>query len=168
MTLSILFNSAIMFALPCWIANVAFSLAYPLRKWSSRLRGLDRPLDNNIRYRGQPFFGPSRTWLGLLITLVVAMMWGIISQSGMPVLQIMLTFVGTLLGSFIKRQLRFPPGKMVLILDQADYLFFVGLIWYLFFDVQGAVVVIAAFLTIIGTPFFSVTGYALGLKSKPY
>ncbi|HEY9198504.1 MAG TPA: CDP-archaeol synthase [Gammaproteobacteria bacterium] len=80
-----------------------------------------RPVDAGATFSdGQPLFGPSKTWRGviaaLLVTPVIA--WLLFLPPGVGLLFAAAAMLGDLLSSFIKRRLRIPSSSMALGLDQ--------------------------------------------------
>ena len=102
-----------------------------------------RPIDGNKKFfDGRPIFGKGKTWEGLILSLFVATLIGIVQQYAFPYLPfdqspILLdivpmnaymgfilglgAMVGDLAGSFIKRRINLPRGSPAPILDQDDF-----------------------------------------------
>ncbi|MBI5460800.1 MAG: CDP-archaeol synthase, partial [Gammaproteobacteria bacterium] len=81
----------------------------------------EQPIDANRRFiDGQALLGPSKTWRGIVASLLIAPCVAVLL--GMPAsvgLLIALTaMAGDLLSSFCKRRLHVPPSGMALGLDQ--------------------------------------------------
>ena len=84
-------------------------------------RRFDRPIDNHRRLAdGQPLFGPSKTWRGVIAALVatpvVALALSLSPWIGL--LTAAFAMMGDLLSSFVKRRMRIVPSDMALGLDQ--------------------------------------------------
>ena len=80
-----------------------------------------QPVDGNHHLSdGQPLLGPSKTWRGILlamlITPLIAVLLGLPTAIGLLIAA--LAMLGDLLSSFIKRRLRIAPSGMALGLDQ--------------------------------------------------
>lgn len=82
---------------------------------------LSWPLDGGVNlWDGRPLFGPAKTWRGILVGLVAAivaaplvgMAWQIGALAGAAAI------LGDLLSSFLKRRLGFAPSSRALGLDQ--------------------------------------------------
>ncbi|MEK7641869.1 MAG: CDP-archaeol synthase [Patescibacteria group bacterium] len=147
---------------------MAFSLIVPLKRVVPLVAQIDRPLDHGASLGGSRIFGDSRNYAGLILALVLALSWGIAAHDPLVGAKIMLTFVGAVLGSFIKRRFRLRSGQKMPVLDQLDYMFVVGGIWYFFGFESGAVVCMAMLITLIGQPTISYVAFLLRLKDKPY
>ncbi|MEN9913280.1 MAG: hypothetical protein RLY66_688 [Candidatus Parcubacteria bacterium] len=161
-------QAAIIFAAPCWIANMTFSLIVPLKRVYPAIARIDKPLDMGGSLWGQRVFGDSRNYAGLTVAIVLALCAWLFFQSGDMAIKILFTFVGAVLGSFIKRRIGCLPGKKVIVLDQLDYMFIVGGIWYFFGWESGATVLVAMLITLCMQPVISYGAFFLGLKDKPY
>lgn len=161
-------QAVVLFAAPCWIANMAFSLTRPLTNTVPFIARMDRPLDHGGYLWGERILGDSRKHISLVVAVLLALIWGLVAGSLLIGLKIMFTFIGTLLGSFIKRRLKLRSGQRLIVLDQLDYLFVVGGIWYFAGIETGTVILLAMFITLVGQPVISYLGYILGLKERPY
>jgi hypothetical protein len=111
--------------------------------------GEDIPLDFNKSFRKRRLF-ESRTLMGLFAFVIISSLFGQILFNK-PLLYSLLglvSFIGTCLNSFLKRQFGIPRGKDLLVIDQIDYLVFpfiilfyqyditlliIGSIWFIFF-----------------------------------
>ncbi len=147
---------------------MAFTLITPLKRAFPALARLDRQIDGGTSFGGRPLIGPSRNYFGLAFAVVIALVWGLLAHSGLIALEVMLTFAGTLLGSFVKRRLDYPQGEAFPVIDQADYLIVVGLVWFAFGLARPSVILIAFVLTLIGHPVISYVAFKIGLKDQPY
>lgn len=78
-----------------------------------------RPVDGGRRWRGQPLFGPSKTWRGLVIAVLMSTLaapWlGLSWQNGFVIGS--LAMFGDLLSSFVKRRAHLAPGARAIGLD---------------------------------------------------
>ncbi len=96
------------------------------------LFGAGKPLDLKRKFRGKRVFGDNKTRRGTLSAIVVGILTGAVyiqfkSLSFMLPIAVMLTLgaiFGDLLGSFIKRQCGYKPGKGIPILDQYGFFVF--------------------------------------------
>ena len=147
---------------------MAFSLIVPLKRAFPIVARTDRPLDGNRKIFGQPIFGKNRNYAGLTFAIIMAIAWWVATHNVVFSIEVILTFCGTLFGSFIKRRLKLPAGKMLPILDQVDYVFFVGLVFYVFEICELDVILTALVITIVGQPIVSMIAYILKLKDRPY
>lgn len=171
--------------LPAYAAN-GFA---PLVKYRKTLH----PIDRGKTWHGKPIFGHGKTWEGLLLGVVIAIIIAVVQQIAFPFLPWGLSeelhgvtlnivpmsallglllglgsMVGDLGGSFVKRRLGFRRGKSFPVLDQDDFL--VGA--FLFASLLVAVEVSWVILYLILTPIFhliaSAIGYKAGVKREPY
>jgi CDP-2,3-bis-(O-geranylgeranyl)-sn-glycerol synthase len=81
----------------------------------------DRPLDGGMQLRdGHPLFGPSKTFRGLVLSIVATALAAIpLGYNWIDgALISALSMLGDLASSFVKRRLGYPPSNMVLGLDQ--------------------------------------------------
>ncbi len=80
-----------------------------------------QPVDGELRFiDGEPLFGPSKTWRGIIAALLITPLFA--SLLALPlllgVLIATLAMLGDLLSSFTKRRLRIAPSGMAIGLDQ--------------------------------------------------
>ena len=177
---------AIWFMLPAALANAApvFAAAMPA------LKKYDAPIDGGKTFRGQPLFGPHKTWRGIISGAVVAtlVLWiqqvlaanydwvdfvsGDVDYSSLPLL-----IVGPLFGigalgadaikSFFKRRRGIKSGGSWIPFDQIDYIVgsvFVSLFFVTLSLTQYIWIFIIWFVMHIVVSFI---GYKLGLKKSP-
>lgn len=148
-----------------------------------------RSIDGNRTFRRKPIFGPGKTWEGLILGVIVAMLiatfqmfvfkflpWGlspvpleIVAMS--PFLGFVIglgAMVGDLGGSFIKRRLGFERGKPFPILDQLDFM--IGMFIFLSFAVvlKWEWIVILLVLTPVIHLVANGIAYLLKIKKVPY
>ena len=157
------------------------------------LRGLKRPLDGGLRFRGRRLFGDNKTWRGallmcsgVLLATVVLSLWPWwwdrlpedIRDAG-PVLYGFLLGLGVVVGelpnSFLKRQLDIAPGsqrsswsgRAITLLDQGDLVIGIWIallpIWTM--PVWLAAIAFAAISAIHAA--INVVGYAIGARAAP-
>jgi CDP-2,3-bis-(O-geranylgeranyl)-sn-glycerol synthase len=129
------------------------------------------PVDFGWRFvDGQPLFGRSKTYRGLVVAVAVAagaapmvgVSWriGAVAAGG--------SMAGDLLSSFVKRRLRLAPSSMAPLLDQLPESLFgaVAASWDLPLGARDIAVCVAVFT--VGQMIVSRVAYALGLRSEPY
>ena len=114
---------------------------------------------------GTGLLGSHKTLEGLLIGLNAGLLGTLILGFDFRIgfLVVILALAGDLLGSFIKRLYKIPPGQPVPLLDQMDFLCLV----YLFLQPTLPAIGLL-FLTIIIHRLANILAYKLGLKSVPY
>ena len=91
-----------------------------LARWAFRKHG-GKPVDGGVNLRdGQPLFGASKTWRGLVAAIIMtptaALIIGLDLIIGLLIALMAMT--GDLLSSFIKRRLGLKPSSQALGLDQ--------------------------------------------------
>lgn len=148
-----------------------------------------RAIDGGRMWRGKQIFGPGKTWEGLFLGVVVAVLVASFQMFAYPFLPWHLSpvpldiipmtpflgfviglgaMVGDLGGSFVKRRLGIPRGKPAPLLDQLDFI--IGMFAFLSFAVAVKWEWIVILLVI--TPFLHLTAngiaYLAKLKKVPY
>ncbi len=141
------------------------------------------PIDMGGRFSdGKPVFGEGKTWEGLALGLIAALLAGFIQQQLQPylpqgtiIMTPLLAFVlglgamaGDIAGSFIKRRLNIPRGHPAPLLDQLDFLvmsvLFASLLMPIHFEWLLILFLITPFIH-LSSNFFA---FKLGLKKQPY
>ena len=159
---------AIIFILPAYFANATPVIA-----------GGGLPIDLGKKFvDGKPIFGKNKTFRGFLFGLVVGTGVGL-SESAVLSLPYPITFglllslgalFGDLAGAFLKRRLAIPPGSLLPIVDQVDFI--VGaLIFSLLLSPSMLTWELALTVLLITPPIHLLTNFAaykLGLKSNPW
>jgi CDP-2,3-bis-(O-geranylgeranyl)-sn-glycerol synthase len=116
---SLIFD-ALIFILPAYCANATPVLA-----------GGGKPMDFGRKFvDGRPIFGRNKTFRGFFVGLTVGTAVGLAeSQLFYTRFPIMLGFLlsfgallGDLAGAFLKRRLDIPPGKLLPVVDQIDFI----------------------------------------------
>ena len=166
MDLTLLIACALEFIFPAYVAN-----AVPV------LAGGGRPLDRGRNFLdGKPIFGKNKTIRGFLVGL---MMGTVVGLAESLVFKYPLSFgfaislgalVGDLAGAFIKRRLGLPPGELLPIVDQIDFIAG-AIVFSLPISLQWLSWELAVTVLIITPPIHLLTNfgaYKLGLKSNPW
>lgn len=167
MDLLTLIGEALIFIFPAYCAN-----AVPV------LAGGGMPMDFGKNFiEGRRIFGKNKTFkgfffgwgIGILVGLADSLVFGF-SQYGVmfSVLTPLGALCGDLFGAFIKRRLNIPPGGLLPIVDQVDFV--VGAI---LFSLPLAIVTLelAVAVMLITPPIHLLTNflaYRLKLKSNPW
>jgi CDP-2,3-bis-(O-geranylgeranyl)-sn-glycerol synthase len=173
--------STIYLLLPAYTANMAPVIAGRLDFWPN----LNKPIDNDKKIFGQPIFGAGKTWRGLLVGTMAAILtaglqamlyqlgW-VRTLSPINFFQInwfifgLLAGLGALLGdmlkSLVKRQFHITSGQAWPVFDQLDFLAgFIIITWWLF-PWHSNRLWVAIIITLIMHPLSNVVGYLLKIK----
>lgn len=128
------------------------------------------PVDFGFRLANNPLLGTSKTWRGLLasvlLTMLVAKLLGYSLLTGVIISVCAMT--GDLLSSFIKRRLGMVPSSMAPLLDQIPESLLPALaMWYAFsLDWVSVMMLVTAFIVL--ELILSQVLYSLGLRNTPY
>jgi CDP-2,3-bis-(O-geranylgeranyl)-sn-glycerol synthase len=166
MDLALLIARALEFIFPAYVAN-----AVPV------LAGGGRPLDCGRNFLdGRPIFGKNKTIRGFLVGLMMGTVAGLAESL---VFNYPLSFgfaislgalVGDLAGAFTKRRLGLPPGELLPIVDQIDFIAG-AIVFSLPISLQWLSWELVVTVLIITPPIHLLTNfgaYKLGLKSNPW
>ncbi len=119
---------------------------------------------------GQPLFGRSKTFRGLVVAVVVAAgaapMIGLSWRIGAATAAA--SMAGDLLSSFVKRRLRLAPSSMAPVLDQLPESLFGALAASCGLPLGLRDIVVCVAIFCIGQMIVSRIAYALGLRNEPY
>jgi len=130
----------------------------------------DWPLDSGLQLRQQALLGPSKTWRGLLgsllFTPLFALLLGISAQQGLIIAA--LAMLGDLLSSFIKRRLRIAPSGMAPGLDQIPESLFPALAMQQQLGLEWGNVLIMVLMFIFIELLLSRLGFILRIRKRPY
>ncbi len=130
-----------------------------------------RPLDfGKVFYDGKPLFGSTKTWRGLLASIVVTGLCGMVLGYHLLLGCQLAAYamLGDLISSFIKRRLGLPSSTMMLFLDQVPESLLPALLLMSAFKLSVADVVILVPAFIILELFLSQIFYRLGIRRTPY
>jgi CDP-2,3-bis-(O-geranylgeranyl)-sn-glycerol synthase len=130
-----------------------------------------QPVDGNWHFTdGQPLFGPSKTWRGivfaLLITPLIAVLLRLPIEIGLLIA--ILAMLGDLLSSFIKRRLRIAPSGMALGLDQIPESLLPLLGAGLYFEMDWLAFAELALIFLVLELLLSRVLYWLHIRKQPY
>ncbi len=153
-----------------WSINTVLNLfGYCKRKWP-QLAKLDQPLDFHRSLGKDRILGKSTTLLGLLIALIS----GLALSKCLNVLGLhssMLggtaVYFGHALGSFIKRRLHIPQGQFAPIIDHADSVVTLGVLYFILDIVRVPSIILAMVLSILLQPILCYVGYRLHIREHP-
>lgn len=159
-----MFAYPILYILPAYVGNAA-----PI------LFGGGKPLDFKRKLNGNRIFGDNKTIKGTLFMMIGAIIVGLIEYPFfhyMLLISVLLgagTIIGDLLGSFIKRQMRFKPGSSLPVMDQYGF-FIIAMLLALPLghipDIYGIIFIVA--LTGILHILTNIGAHLLKLKSVPW
>jgi CDP-2,3-bis-(O-geranylgeranyl)-sn-glycerol synthase len=166
MTIWNLIAEALVFILPAYCANAA-----PV------IGGGGTPIDIGRKFRdGEPIFGKNKTFRGFFVGLLVGTSIGFIESFIFkysfffgPLLSLG-ALLGDLVGAFLKRRMGIPPGNLLPIVDQIDFI--AGALLFslpLTSPLLSWQLALAALL--ITPPIHLITNFAaykLGLKRNPW
>jgi len=144
------------------------ALLIPIGRTFPLVRKLNVPVDFGVMLGQSRLVGPSRTFLGLAVAILVGIIWAYVSNDSYALIKTLLAFVGVVLASFIKRRLNLKQGAPFLIADQIDYLLVVAIVFYLSALENASVLVAALIITAIAHPIVCYVAYKLRLKESPF
>ena len=137
--------------------------------------GLPIDLGRNF-FDGKPIFGKNKTFRGLLAGLAVGISAGLVESAvfgyrlEFGLLLSLGALFGDLAGAFVKRRLNIPPGDLLPVVDQVDFI--AGAILFsLPLSLPSASWQLFIAVLIITPPIHLLTNFAaykLGLKSNPW
>jgi len=148
------------------IANGAPILA----RWAFRTRG-GKPVDGGVNLRdGQPLFGTSKTWRGLIAAIIVtpaaALIIGLDLVTGLLIA--LMAMAGDLLSSFIKRRLRLKPSSQALGLDQISESLLPALVVAPRLQLSAGEILIIVLLFFLLELGLSQLLFRIGIRRRPY
>ena len=121
-------------------------------------------------FDGQPVFGKSKTWRGilsaLLVTSVAAWLTDYALQDGLLVAAY--AIIGDLSASFIKRRLRMPASSMAPLLDQVPESLLPAYMMSQVFGLDLPSVMLLVLIFIISELVLSHILFRWGLRNRPY
>ncbi len=131
----------------------------------------DRPVDGGLALRdGQPLFGRSKTWRGLVSAMVATPVAAAIAGESWVVGVVIGAgaMVGDLISSFTKRRLKMPPSSMAPGLDHIPESLVPALLacWFMPLSLRDTLVVTGAF--VVSVVLGSRVLYRLRIRDKPY
>jgi CDP-2,3-bis-(O-geranylgeranyl)-sn-glycerol synthase len=164
MELAVLVAEALKFIFPAYCANGA-----PV------IGGGGYPMDFGKNfYDGKRIFGAHKTFRGFFFGLSIGFLVGLIEafvfgfSFWLAILAPLGALIGDLTGAFLKRRLNIPPGGMLPIVDQIDFV--VGAL--VFTLPLGIITWEIAVLVLVITPpihlFTNIVAYKLKLKKNPW
>jgi CDP-2,3-bis-(O-geranylgeranyl)-sn-glycerol synthase len=165
--------------LPAGLAN----MSPVLFKW---LPFLDIPVDFNKKYKGKRIFGDHKTWRGLVVGILVAILIVYIQKQLAPTIDFALidyttvniALLGFLLGggalagdlveSFIKRQVGIKPGKQWSPWDQLDWIIGAIILTSIIVPLTAKEIIIAIILFGLLHPLMNILGYTLKIQKNRF
>ncbi len=144
------------------------ALLIPIGRTFPLVRKLNVPVDFGVMLGQSRLVGPSRTFLGLIVAILVGIIWLSVSDDSYALIKTLLAFVGVVLASFIKRRLNLKQGAPFLIADQIDYLLLVAAVFYICALENIFVLGAALIITAIAHPIVCYVAYKLHLKESPF
>jgi len=152
---------AVYFAMPAYTAN-----SIPLAV------GGGKPIDfGRCFVDGQRIFGDNKTVVGffggLFFGSAVALAEEFVFHPGLALLGFLVSFgvvVGDLLGAFVKRRLKIPPGSPLPVVDQLDFILGAFLFTYPFYRISVGVILLLLVVTPPIHLLANVVAYLLKIK----
>lgn len=170
----------IWFFLPAACANMAPVIF-------NRLPFLNFPLDFNIRLNNKPLLGKNKTWRGLLVGIIFAIIivyfqkafyletgfLNIIDYSQINIILFgFLSGFGALFGdafkSFFKRRLNIAPGTIWAPFDQLDWIIGANIFISFYIFLEFKYVLTSIIILTILHPIINLIGYKLKLKNNKF
>ncbi len=172
--------SCFYFFLPAYLTN----MTPPLAKKTGVFKFLDKPIDFNKKFKGEPILGSHKTWRGVILGIIIGLLM-VYFQSLLyqfPLMQkisffdykkeniLLLGFLisggavfGDLLFAFLKRRLKLKPGAKFLPFDQTNYVIGAAILISLtpFFEIDILVWLTLFILTFFLHIIFNRLGYLL-------
>lgn len=176
------------YILPAYVAN-GFAVFAKMVKFRHSIDGGHTLSDD------QPVLGPGKTWEGFLTGFCSGVLVGVLQVITAPYLLALIiqylsiplefvpivlitvplvmlvalgALVGDLIGSFIKRRLKFARGRPAPILDQLDFLIMAMLMGALITPLPWPLVIFLLIVTPLIHLLANVIGYLLRLKQEPW
>lgn len=160
-------NFLIYFSL-AWVTNICLNFLYVIKRYSPKTLNFDMPIDGGLKYNGDRLIGESTTIVGLILSLIISIILGFITDNFMWTIMPLLIYAGHLLGSFIKRRMHKKGGEFVPFIDHGDYMIISGIIFVL----SGYISIYFALLTITLTyflhPIACFIAFKFKLRENPY
>jgi CDP-2,3-bis-(O-geranylgeranyl)-sn-glycerol synthase len=133
------------------------------------------PLDFGRKFRGIRILGDNKTIRGTTVAILAGLIAGYLESWALPGLLISFIAVtfgavfGDLLGSFLKRQLKFKPGSSFPVMDQYGFFIFAMLFAYPFGNLPSLYgIIFLIVLTGIIHVGTNIGAYKMGLKKVPW
>lgn len=129
------------------------------------------PLDGGVRFvDGRPLFGPSKTFRGLVVSVLVTAALAPLLGFGVMigVIVAVTAMFGDLLSSFLKRRMRRPPSSQALGLDQVPESLFPLLACRSELDLSAVDITVTVALFFVGELLLSRLLYKLRIRDRPY
>ena len=172
--------SCFYFFLPAYFTN----MIPPLARKTGIFSFLNKPVDFEKKFLGQPILGKHKTWRGVILGIIVGLLivgfqlwlyqFSFIKEiSFFNYQEINILFFGLLISSgavfgdlffaFIKRRLKLRPGARFLPFDQTNYVIGAALFLTLFFKIDMLIWITIFTLTFFLHIAFNRLGFMLGL-----
>ena len=134
-------------------------------------RRFEQPVDNHRRLPdGQPLFGPSKTWRGVLAALLATPVAALILSLSpwIGLLAAVFAMAGDLLSSFVKRRMRIAPSDMALGLDQIPESLLPLLVIGPLLGIGWSTVLLLTLVFLVLELALSQVLYRLNIRKRPY
>jgi CDP-2,3-bis-(O-geranylgeranyl)-sn-glycerol synthase len=129
------------------------------------------PVDNGRRLRdGQPLFGTSKTWRGLLLAVAACGAVSALLGYGFVFGLVFgaLAMAGDLFSSFIKRRMGLASGARSTALDQLPEALLPSVFAVVVLDLEGWWAIVLGLAFMLGQMAISIPLYWLHIRKKPY
>ncbi|MDP3901727.1 MAG: CDP-archaeol synthase [bacterium] len=159
--------------LPAGVANMA-----PV--FVKKVQFLNSPIDFNLTFGGKRIFGDNKTWRGLIVGIMLAIVavilqnviyppafptpnaivWGFLLGGG--------ALIGDLIKSFFKRRLNIAPGHILPVADQIDWI--IGALVFTSFVHGWSWQVWVCAIVVFGVlhPLVNLAGYWMNIKENKF
>lgn len=164
------FKEVLLFALPCWIANMSLNLIYIIKYNIPFLGKYDVPLDGFLKLSDRKrFLGNSTTLPGIAMSIIIAFILSLAFKFTFQ-LSLLITlsvYCGHALGSFIKRRAGLNDGQFMPVVDHGDYILLTGLILGLMNYYSWSAIGLGVLITYIVHPIVTYLAFLLKLHKYP-
>ncbi len=151
----------------CWCINISLNILGYVKSRFSFIDTSDSALDGSMRFfDGRPLFGPSTTWGGFLLVLLLGSVGEYVFPGHFFLAFALSVFFGDTLGSFFKRRLSMENGAFLFGIDHVDYVLVGGILALSLERFSYEAFIASYLLTLILTPLITFLAYQLHLRRE--
>jgi hypothetical protein len=161
-------NNFFIYCSIAWGTNILLNSLYVIKKYIPQAERFDWPIDGGLQYKKDRLVGESTTLAGLCLCVALSILLSVVGFNFSWTVIPLLTYLGHMIGSIIKRRMHRKGGEFVPFVDHGDYMITIGFTFVALRYITPLFAIYGIALTYVLHPIVCLLSFKLKLKKYPY